>query len=298
MRRRGTQCKRVMAAALLAVAVLVHPYPAHAEAVAWLVGVEDWDGDGHQDLIARRASEPEVQVYPGIGTRGWSYKLPATVAWGWPWNMIVSAVGDWDGDGHQDLVVRYGDEFYLYPGDGKTAMTPPVKINDGGVGYSLRALADWDRDGFQDLIVQNVKSWDVYMIPGNGKRAHSAPGWVLIGTGLQDHNLQDVADWDHDGHQDLLLWQDGTEILWLYPGESVRGLSGQKPAKLGDGWNWRYGRWPCKVADWDGDGHQDLIAADVQTRDVEYPDVWLYPGESRRGPSTQEAVRIFSGVTC
>lgn len=100
------------------------------------------------------------------------------------------------------------------------------------------------------------------------------------------------------GHQDVLVWQDGTGILWLYPGESVRGISGQKPVRLGEGWDWRSGRWPCNVADYDGDGHQDIIAADVATREVDYPDLWIYPGESHRGVSTQEPVRIFSGVSC
>lgn len=44
------------------------------------------------------------------------------------------------------------------------------------------------------------------------------------------------------------------------------------------------------MRDWDRDGHQDLI-----TRQDATGDLWLYPGESRRGYSVTQRVRIGNG---
>ena len=44
------------------------------------------------------------------------------------------------------------------------------------------------------------------------------------------------------------------------------------------------------IADWDGDGNQDIVARD--NRDGL---LWLYPGQSKRGYSQQSRVQIGNG---
>nr|WP_269129097.1 VCBS repeat-containing protein [Nonomuraea sp. K271] len=66
-----------------------------------------------------------------------------------------------------------------------------------------------------------------------------------------------VADWDGDGHQDIVAVDRTHNVLLLYPGESKRGYSSQPPVQIGEGWH-RYR--VDGVADCDGDGHQDLVA--------------------------------------
>jgi hypothetical protein len=96
-----------------------------------------------------------------------------------------------------------------------------------------------------------------------------------------------VTDWDGDGHQDVLARYDATGDLWLYPGESRRSQLTTAPVRIGGGWN---AYTSFGVTDWDRDGHQDIL-----TRNNDSADLWLYPGESRRGPTSTPRVQIGNG---
>jgi len=58
---------------------------------------------------------------------------------------------------------------------------------------------------------------------------------VLIGHGWNPFTPFGVADWDRDGHRDIIARDDATTKLWLYPGQSVRGYSGAPRAQIGNG---------------------------------------------------------------
>jgi hypothetical protein len=94
-----------------------------------------------------------------------------------------------------------------------------------------------------------------------------------------------LADWDGDSSKDIVA-RDATGLLWLYPGESNRGYSQQSRVQIGNGWN---GYTFAGLADWDGDGSQDIVARDATGL------LWLYPGESKRGYSQQSRVQIGNG---
>src|SRR5688572_12035682 len=85
-----------------------------------------------------------------------------------------------------------------------------------------------------------------------------------------------VADYDGDGHLDIVASTYASGLLYLFPGTGVRGPITEAPVQIGNGWNVR--DWKVEgVADWDADGHQDLIAKDS------VGNIWLYPGQSARG---------------
>ncbi|MFF3438233.1 FG-GAP repeat domain-containing protein [Streptosporangium sp. NPDC002721] len=297
--------RRVMGAALLTLIALAFPFPfplpaaqAQPESNDRLEAVVDWDGDGHQDLLTWHSSGA-LRLFPGVSARDWSYKPPFTIVEGWLQYAQVRTAADWDRDGHQDLITADGRGIYLHPGDGVKAQAAAIKISSSSGNFDVRDAADWDRDGFQDLIVYDRKSGDIFMIPGHGKRDEVSSPWVLIARNFGDHDLRGVADWDGDGHQDLLLVEYDTKLLWLYPGEGVRGLSRESGVMISGGWNWLPDfPWPCAVADWDGDGHQDIIAGYLLGLPDRYSDLWLHPGEGLRGWSAQEPVRIQSGIYC
>ncbi len=198
---------------------------------------------------------------------------------------------DWDRDGHQDLITRQeatGD-LWLYPGESRRgySTTQRVKIGNGWKGYSSFGVADWDRDGHQDLIARQDATGDLWLYPGESRRGYTSTPRVKIGNGWSGYGFYGVADWDRDGHQDLIARQDGTGNLMLFPGESRRAYSSAQPVRIGNGWN-RYTFFG--VADWERDGHQDLIA-----RNNDSGDLMLFPGESRRGYSYAQPVRIGNG---
>jgi hypothetical protein len=200
-------------------------------------------------------------------------------------------VADWDRDGHQDLVTRQDatGDLWLYPGQSVRGYSSiqRVKIGNGWAGYTPFGVADWDRDGHQDLGHPAGRTGDLWLYPGQSVRGYSSIQRVKIGNGWAGYTPFGVADWDRDGHQDLVTRQDVTGDLWLYPGQSVRGYSTTQRVQIGNGWN---GYSSFEVADWDRDGHQDVVARENSTANL-----WLYPGQSRRGPSTTPRVQIGNG---
>ena len=113
---------------------------------------------------------------------------PYTIGTGW--NAYTSfGVGDWDRDGHQDLIARNNSHgsspLYLFPGQSKRAVStnPAVRIGDGWAGYSPFGLTDWDRDGHQDLLTRNDASQTLFLVPGVSYRGPSNSSLIKIGTG-------------------------------------------------------------------------------------------------------------------
>jgi hypothetical protein len=87
------------------------------------------------------------------------------------------------------------------------------------------------------------------------------------------------------GAQDILT-RDGTGALWLYLGQGVHEYRGLERVQIGNGWN---GFTFAGLADWNGDGHQDIVARDSTGL------LWLYPGDGTPDYSSQPRVQISDG---
>ncbi|GLW98481.1 VCBS repeat-containing protein [Microtetraspora sp. NBRC 16547] len=288
-----TRYRIAMALGLAATAVLGFLAPARASSDGFqyqIAGVGDYDGDGYQDIVARDLTTDLLYVYPGTGKRGYGWYPRAQIGNGWGWNYrLHDSVTDWDGDGHQDIVTyeHSTDRLWLYPGESKRGYSSQPRVEIGR-GFATGHTADWDGDGHQDIVTRD-KNGLLWLYPGESKRGYSSQPRVQIGNGWTDIWVVGIADWDRDGHQDLLA-QDNSGLLWLYPGTGKRGYGWYPRVQIGNGWN----AWPgiavCGVTDWDRDGHQDILAVDGQTGLL-----WLYPGESKRGYSSQPRVQIGNG---
>lgn len=92
-----------------------------------------------------------------------------------------------------------------------------------------------------------------------------------------------TGDWDGDGVTDALA-RDPSGVLYLLPG---KGTVLTSRVKIGSGWA---GYSVAGVADWDDDGHLDIIARQNSTNEL-----WLYPGESKRGGATQGRHLLSTG---
>ena len=215
--------------------------------------------------------------------------LMATPAAAATTGYTFAGVADWDHDGHQDIVAHNAaGDLLLYPGQsvrGYSGITP-VRIGNGWNGFTVAGIADWDRDGHADVLARNDVTSDLWLYPGESKRAYSAQDRVKIGNGWAGFTFAGVADWDGDGSQDIVARSAAGDLL-LYPGQSIRGYSGVAPVQIGNGWN---GFTMAGIADWDRDGHPDILARNDATSDL-----WLYPGESKRAYSAQQRVKIGNG---
>ncbi|WP_156325270.1 LamG-like jellyroll fold domain-containing protein [Nonomuraea sp. SBT364] len=182
------------------------------------------------------------------------------------------ATGDVTRDGRADVLIRDGDGYlYALPGWSRQ-LAERVPLGTGWGGFTVAGVTDWDKDGRPDLVARNDATGELRLYPGGAaKYTFDAP--VTIGVGWGGYTLAGLADWDRDGHVDVIA-RDGGGGLWLYPGESKRVASTQPRVTLGSGWN---GFTYFGTIDWDRDGAPDVLA-----RDPSNGVLWLYPGSGGR----------------
>ena len=90
----------------------------------------DFDGDGIPDLLAR-AADGTTYLYRGNGTGGWI--LPrTTVATGWQQYTALTAIGDFTGDGKNDVLGRTSDgKLWVIPGTGAGGVSARTQVGSG-----------------------------------------------------------------------------------------------------------------------------------------------------------------------
>ncbi|MFI1105851.1 FG-GAP-like repeat-containing protein [Streptomyces melanogenes] len=95
-----------------------------------LTGAGDMNSDGHPDLVAREASTGKLWLYPGRAGALGSRVLIGTG--GWNAMRSLTAVGDWSGDGHPDLLATTSDYLVQYQG-----------LGNGRLGTGDKSNASW-----------------------------------------------------------------------------------------------------------------------------------------------------------
>ena len=194
--------------------------------------------------------------------------------------------GDWDGDGHPDVIARdAGGYLYLFPGDGR-ALGRRVTIGSGWNDYTIAGIADWDNDGRLDIVAR-ADDGVLWLYPGDARRAPSTAARVQIGSAWNGYTFAGVVDWDRDRFVDIVAsGSDGT--LWLYPGEGRRAPSTAARVQIGSGWD---GYQYFGTIDWDRDGSPDLL-----TQFNNDGDLWLYLGSGTRAPYSGSPQRFRIGT--
>ncbi|UVJ38298.1 GH25 family lysozyme [Arthrobacter sp. CJ23] len=196
------------------------------EAFDALVAAGDVNGDGKNDLIARKP-DGTLWFYAGTGRvdSTSSGYLPGRKIGDFGWDAFdaVVGVGDFTGDAKADLIARGRDgSLWLYRGTGKVDATsagylPGVKIgNFGWEGFTqLIAGGDVDGDGRNDLLAKSPNG-ALWFYPGNGSGGLLLPrridadtasydtivtGWNLASTALTDRvsRRADGSLWIHAG---------------------------------------------------------------------------------------------------
>src|SRR5882757_7967691 len=93
------------------------------------------------DVLARNPKTGGLYVFAGTGKASAPFLAPKLISTGWNGYDKLDAVGDFNGDGHADLLARVpSGTLYLFKGTGKTgsaAFSAASKISGGWQQYSL-----------------------------------------------------------------------------------------------------------------------------------------------------------------
>ncbi len=317
----------------------------------------DFDGDGDLDLLCGEFLDG-FTYFENVGSRARpKFAQGKRLAYeGQPLamdlQMITPNAFDWDGDGDMDLVV--GDE------DGRVALVentgkvtdgvpeflPPKYFQQQAKALKFGALAtpvsvDWDNDGDEDIVAGNSAGYigffenldggnppkwaDVQLLKVDGEpiRPQAGPNGSIQGPAEAKwgYTTLSVADWDHDGKQDLIVNSIWGKVEWYRNKGSLNELEAAKPVQVQwqvtppqPAWNWwkpnanelaTQWRTTPVVIDLNQDGLNDLVMLDHEgflaffERTKQGDRLGLLPGKriftNRRGEPLQLNAKTAGG---
>jgi hypothetical protein len=235
----------------------------------------------------------------GTSLAGWSGEAGGDL-----YGSVLAGVGDLDGDGVRDIAVGA-------PGPGlNAAHRPYVQIRSSrsmdlllrfegqsaeeGLGSSLVALGDLDMDGVIDLAVGasgSASGAAAFVEVRSGSSGAVIWRTPAVSAGGSAISLAAMDDLDGDGQQDLAIGYAGVERVEVrsgFDGLLLRSLA--VPDEVGFGFPTAFGASVVSGADFDGDGHRELLVG-APYEFISDPSAGGYEGTMHRG-----SVYIFSGA--
>jgi hypothetical protein len=212
------------------------------------VAVGNFNGDTNPDFaVSNPGATPDsitiFKVTPGQIT-------PATV--NVSQNPSKFAIGDFDRDGDQDIVVTTpsNERMAILTNDGAGTFTVASTNNSVGDAATSIATGDFNADGDPDLVVTNsLLASATILLGADGATFTRQPTSLPVGTSPSDVA---VGDFNGDGDPDLAVTGAGSDDVTILTGQLGPGFAAAGTISVGDN--------PSSViaADLNGDGDPDL----------------------------------------
>lgn len=161
----------------------------------------------------------------------------------------TSAVGDFNGDGNQDIVTANFTEHSvsILLGDGAGHFGPSTNFT-AGTGVEKAEVADFNGDGKQDLAVDNLGSANISILLGDGTGQFGPPNNLDVG-GI-GYSMT-VGDFNNDGKQDIAALSQFMVVIFL--GDGTGNFSG------GGSYSAGVEPYQIELGDFNNDGNPDLV---------------------------------------
>jgi Big-like domain-containing protein/VCBS repeat protein/FG-GAP repeat protein len=222
------------------------------------VAVADLNGDGKADLVVTTWGPGSMGVLLGNGDG--TFQPVVTYPAGGP---QASTIADVNGDGKPDVLIADGSGAGVLLGNGDGTFQPEVMYSSGGSTPTSIVAGDLNDDGKQDLVVMNFDSRNVGVLLGNGDGTFQ-PAVTYSGADGAGTPSVALADVNGDGKLDLVAVIIGTDSkgdggvsVFLGNGDGTF----EPNVVFSSGGN---AAWALAVADVNGDGKPDVVAANLQ----------------------------------
>ncbi|MGE3467402.1 MAG: FG-GAP-like repeat-containing protein [Pyrinomonadaceae bacterium] len=169
------------------------------------------------------------------------------------------AVGNLNGDAHQDLVVANlnSSDLSILLGDGSGGFTSGGTVS--APGPSGVAIADLNGDGFQDLAVSSLAGDNIRIRLGTGMGTFGPEVGFLVGDGPLD--IQ-IGDFNSDGKVDIVTANRNSNDVSILLGTGTGTFGAATNLSVGTRAR------SVVVVDLNNDGDQDLVVANEVSNDV------------------------------
>ncbi len=219
------------------------------------VASADFNKDGKLDLAVTNPFDNNVSILLGNG----SGTFPSFETYATGNHPASVATADFDGDGNLDLAIVNANDssvsIMLGNGDGSFRPHKDIALQ---MSPASMAVGDFNHDGKADLAVTGHGSSTVSVLLGHGDSTFQAA--QDYPTGLNP-KFTAVGDLDGDGTQDLAVAFEGTPVPNFVSG-GVSVLLNRGDGTFQNHMDYSAGvPWAVAIADFNGDGKLDLVAA-------------------------------------
>jgi hypothetical protein len=219
-----------------------------------LTGVGDWNGDGHNDVVGRNRTNKRLYVYYGNGSGGFG-ATHRTLSLRWGGYTMTTGAGDFDEDGHPDLLARSSDgSLWLVRGTGGR-LGARTLLSRGWSGFDLTAgVGDLTRDGVPDVVARSRSTKQTWIYPGNGRGGLAARRGPFTAPSGVDRLLSPGQVRGSSAGD--LVGRDPRGRLLVFSGSGA--TSGKTLVPMGR--TFPDANLLLNVGDWNGDGKGDVMS--------------------------------------
>ncbi len=178
----------------------------------------DLDHNGKIETLLLNLNGPQAtfHVFQPDGTERPGWPVDVSVQGGNQFPSVSIAVGDFNRDGHEEIVLSREAAIYLFNSDG-TLFPGAWPLTANIIGYGSVVIGDIDGDGFPEIVTSLVdfsgSTPQLVALRSNGNVAKS---WALIG--LFAYPAPALGDFNQDGTTDIAVAYQGNSTPTTFPG--------------------------------------------------------------------------------